>query len=364
MDKKIHIAVIGCGRVSGHHVRAINKNPHLKLAAISDLSVKRMDEICGVDKVPHYQNYHTMLENHPEIDAVAIITPSGMHFEHAFDIVNIYKKHVIIEKPIVMTLKQGEILGEAAIKNSVQVFPVHQYRFNRCVQRIRKAILENELGRIQLATVRMRWCRPQSYYDRDPWRGTFALDGGCCTNQGIHHLDLLRYLNGDIKRINCMMRTFGSNIEVEDTVIAIAEFENGALGNIEITTAARPHDFESSLSIVGSKGLAMLGGSFTDKLIEFSPRPSDAIDFSDNFEDAYGLGHENIYMGVLNAILYDEKPAVEFLDAMNTMKLLHAMYVSAEKNTWVNLDEGLSSLQLGRQDNTLAQPYRVTKIKA
>ena len=362
MKKIIHIAIIGCGRVAGHHVRAINKHPNLKLIAISDLNIDRMEKLCGAEQVPHYQNYHEMLDNHPEIEAVAIITPSGMHFEHALDMVNIYRKHVIIEKPVVMTLEQGKILGEFAKKNSVQVFPVHQYRFNRCVQRIRQAILDGELGKIQLATVRMRWCRPQHYYDRDPWRGTFAMDGGCCTNQGIHHLDLLRCLNGEVKRVNCMMRTFGSNIEVEDTVIANIEFENGALGNIEITTAARPDDFESSLSIIGSKGLAMLGGAFTDKLLEFSPNKSATIDFSDDFEDAYGLGHHKIYDGVFNAITKQEKPAVEFSDAIKTMNFLHAMYVSAENNTWININEGLSSKKLGQSNDALAQMYRTKKL--
>ena len=361
MEKIVNIAIIGCGRVAGHHVRAINKNPQLKLVAVSDLSVQRMKDLPGAGQVPHYENYHNMMDNHPEIDTVAIITPSGMHFEHALDIVSLYKKHVVIEKPVVMTLEQGRILEEAASNSFVQIFPVHQYRFNRCVQRIRKAIFDQELGQIQLATVRMRWCRSQAYYDRDPWRGTFAMDGGCCTNQGIHHLDLLRYLNGEVKRVNAIMKTFGSKIEVEDTVVASIEFENGAFGSIEITTAARPCDFESSLSVIGSKGLAMLGGSFTDKLIEFSPEPQETLKCSDSFEDAYGLGHNDIYSGVFNAITKRAKPAVEFHDAMNTMKFLHAMYVSAENNSWINIDEGISSPNLGRHDDTLSQLYRAKR---
>ena len=306
----INIAIIGCGRVSGHHVRAIQNNPHLALVAVSDINYIRMQEMRHINNVPCYESYHDMMRKHTEIDAVAIITPSGMHFEHALDIVTMYKKHVIIEKPIVMTPSQGIKLEQAAHANKVTVFPVHQYRFNTCVQRIKKAIDHDELGQVFLATVRMRWCRPQSYYDRDPWRGTYALDGGCCTNQGIHHLDLLRYLNGEVKRVNSIMKTVGSKIEVEDTVVALLEFENGSIGNLEITTAARPHDFESSLSIIGTKGLAMLGGAFTDKLLEFSPDKTQIEQCSDSFQDAYGYGHNEIYGGVYRVLNGVGEPAL------------------------------------------------------
>jgi UDP-N-acetyl-2-amino-2-deoxyglucuronate dehydrogenase len=362
MKNIINVAIIGCGRVAGHHVRAIDNHPQLNLVAVCDLQQDRISNMLGMKTIPNYTNYHRMMVSHPEIDVVAIITPSGMHFEHAFDMIDIYKKHVVIEKPVVMTLQQGNQIAKAAANAGVHIFPVHQYRFNRCVQRIRQAIMNQELGKVQLATVRMRWCRQQSYYDRDAWRGTFALDGGCTTNQGIHHLDLLRYLNGEIKMVNCMMRTFGSNVEVEDTVIANLEFENGALGNIEIITSARPRDFESSLSIVGSKGLAMLGGSFTDKLLEFSPVPQDVIIYSDDFDDAYGFGHNVIYDGVYKGITDIGSPAISFSDAMNTMKFLHAMYVSSENGTWVNVQDGLSSKRLGSANEKLHNLYRTFRV--
>jgi len=355
----IQVALVGCGRVAGHHVKAIKENPNLALVALSDIEPLRSSKINGDNGLPCYANYHEMMERHPGIEVVAIITPSGMHFEHACDVVQIYKKNVVIEKPIVMTPSQGEKLADLARKNKVGIFPVHQYRFNRCVQRIKKAIQDDELGIIFLATVRMRWCRPQSYYDKAPWRGTYALDGGCTTNQGIHHLDLLRYLNGEIKRVNAVMRTVGANIEVEDTVLSLLEFENGAIGNFEVTTAARPDDFESSLSIMGSKGMAMLGGAFTDKLLAFSPDNSQTQLYSDQFEDAYGYGHREIYQGVVQSLKGLGQPALTFNDGMKTIQLLHAIYASAEKSTWVNVSDNLSSSKLGVMDEVLASLYRV-----
>lgn len=363
MPRILNVAIIGCGRVAGHHVRAVNNNPLFRLAAICDLKVERMAALPGADGAPRFSNYHEMFRNHPEIDAVAVITPSGMHYEHALESVRDYGKSVIIEKPVVMRITQGKELADAAAAREVHVFPVHQYRFNRCVQRIRKAVANDELGDIFLATVRMRWCRPQGYYDRDPWRGTFSMDGGCCTNQGIHHLDMLRYFAGEVKRVNAVMKTCGAKIEVEDTVIATLEFESGALGVIEITTAARPQDFESSISIAGSKGLAMLGGWATDKLVTFSPAPEEEARYSDTFADAYGLGHNEIYAGVYEAIVNGGKPAVEFSDAMKTIQFLHAVYLSDERRGWVEVARGEESARLGRPDDVLAQLYRTQKIE-
>jgi UDP-N-acetyl-2-amino-2-deoxyglucuronate dehydrogenase len=358
VSETLNVAIVGCGRVAGHHVRAIVNHPRLRLTAIADLRPERMETVGAAAGVARFTNYHEMLQRHPEIHVVTVITPSGMHGEHALDVIRTYARHVVIEKPVVMRLSQGAELGRAARAAGVQVFPVHQYRFNRCVQRILRAVRERELGEIALATVRQRWCRTQQYYDRDPWRGTFALDGGCCTNQGIHHLDMLRILAGEVRRVNATMRTFNANIEVEDTATATLEFESGALGVLEITTAARPRDYESSLSIVGTRGTAMLGGWATDKLMVFSPKPEDEAAYSDSFADAYGFGHDDIYRGVYAAIVEGGPPAVGFEDAMKTVALLHAVYASAERGAWVELALQPESERLGRPDDALAAIYR------
>ena len=198
MDNKLNIALIGCGRVAGHHARSIAKIPELaRLVAVCDLVEERGNDLANTYNIDAFNNYFEMLNQHPEIDVVSIMTPSGMHFEHALDIIENFQKHLVIEKPMVMTLDQGNRLKEEAKNNGVNIFPVFQYRFNKSVQKIKSTKKTNELGELFLATVRTRWCRPQSYYDRDPWRGTYSHDGGALTNQGIHHLDLLRWI------VNC-----------------------------------------------------------------------------------------------------------------------------------------------------------------
>ncbi len=357
----LNVAIIGCGRVAGHHVLAINKHEGLRLVSVCDSNINRLEAFSVENKIKKYSNYFEMMEREKEIDLVAIVTPSGMHFEHAIDVIANYKKNIIIEKPIVMNPSQGNRLKEIAKKNEVDVFPSHQYRFNKCAQRIKKGIKDNELGEIFLCNVRMRWCRTQEYYDRDKWRGTYAMDGGCLTNQGIHHLDLLRYFLGEVKKVNATMKTNGVNIEVEDTVVANIEFENNAIGTLEITTAARPRDFESSLSVMGSKGIAMLGGWATDKLMTYSPDPTQEHTYSDNFKSAYGFGHNEIYDGAYKKILNLGVEAITLKDALKTIDFLHALYKSDEEKDWINISDHPVSCRLGCLDDNLLDLYRTKK---
>ena len=362
MTKIINIAMIGCGRVAGHHTRSIRKVSNVQLVAVCDLDEEKAKELASSENVPAYINYHDMFARHPEIDVVGICTPSGMHFEHALEMIQEYQKHVVIEKPTVMRVSQGIQLSNEAAKHKVKIFPVFQYRFNKSVQFVRNATLSREMGDLVLGTIRLRWCRPQRYYDRAPWRGTYALDGGALTNQGVHLLDLLRYLAGEVKWVYADIATLGANIEVEDTGVVILEFENGGKGVIEITTAARPDDFESSISVLGSKGLAMVGGWATNELLAYSPKPDEEEINSEIFPDVYGFGHQEIYSGVYNALANMGNPSVEFEDAMKSIELLHAIYCSAENQERIYIKDGKESKFLGKASEDLANLYRTTKL--
>ena len=368
MKKLLNVALIGCGRVAGHHALSISKIPELmNLVAVCDLVIDRANELAAHHNVFAYYNYFKMLKEHPEIDVVSVITPSGMHFEHALDVICDFKKHVIIEKPMVMTLTQGRELKKKANINGVKIFPVFQYRFNKSVQRVKSTHDNNDLGELFLATVRTRWCRPQKYYDRDPWRGTYSHDGGALTNQGIHHLDLLRYLAGEVKKVNAQMKTFGVHVEIEDTIVANLEFESGAIGIIEITTAARPDDFESSISVLGDKGLAIVGGWATNDLITFSPDPEQEALNSEIFPDVYGFGHKQIYIGVYESIVNNGKPAVEFEDGIKTIQLLHSIYRSAgiREGAFIGtpvVNIGMRQMKRMHGDNVIDVDYKSSEI--
>lgn len=362
--RAINIALIGCGRVAGHHCRSITATPRARLSAVCDLDAAKARALAEENGVPSFTDYRVMFATHPEIDVAAIITPSGMHYEHAIEIMERYGKHVIVEKPTFMRPSQLTAAYAAADRLGLRVFPVFQNRHNKAVQRIKRAITQEELGAIRIISVRVRWCRPQRYYDMAPWRGTFSHDGGCLANQGIHHVDLLRYLGGEVARVNATLRTLGAEIEVEDTAVATLEYISGTVGSVEVTTAARPDDFEASLSIVGAKGLAQIGGIAVNELQIFTPDPSECATNSEGFVGVkghgavYGYGHTQMYKDIV-AFFRDGTPyPVDRDDALGTLKLLNAFYRSGESGGWVAVADEAESPRLGRLDEAISNHYR------
>jgi len=331
IDKKIKFSIVGCGRIAYRHIEAILENDKAELVALCDLNLdKATERNKGVD-VNIYQNYNEMLRKE-NIDVVCIMTPSGMHAEHAIDIINKYKKHVVVEKPMALTVADGQKLIDTAKKNDVKLFVVHQNRFNKAIQKIKSAIDSNSFGKIVLGTVRIRWSRGQSYYDRDPWRGTWALDGGALTNQAIHHLDLLQWLVGEVHSVSAIGATQLVDVEVEDTACAWLKFKNGALGAVEVTTATRPlnKDLEASISILGENGVVIVEGASVNKLSTWTFGGIDLLEYSEDPPNVYGFGHNHIINNVVDSLTKGGDPLVKGEDALSSIRLLHALYKSIE----------------------------------
>ncbi len=355
-------ALIGCGRIAGHHARSIRAVDGIELVAVCDLSVDKAQAYGEEFSVPWYTDYRAMLRDHPEIRLVSVITPSGMHHEHALEMMGRWGKSVVVEKPTFLKASQLDAAYDLAERSGVHMFPVFQNRHNRAVQRVKHAVDRGELGDIRVISVRTRWCRPQRYYDQAPWRGTFAQDGGALTNQGIHHLDLLRYLGGEVGQVAATMRTLGAQIEVEDTVVGNFSFVSGAVGSLEITTAARPIDYEASISIVGAKGLAQLGGIAVNELQVFTPDPAACAAASEDFSGCvYGYGHEAIYRDIAAVFHRGASYPVSRQDNFNTIRLLNAFYAADERGEVVTVGEVAESSRLGRPDEALADLYRLSE---
>ena len=355
----INIAIIGCGRISGHHCSAISKTKGVELIAVCDLNIQKANHYKKLFNVKAYSNYHHMLIENPNIDAVVIVTPSGMHFEHSLDIINRYKKHIIVEKPTFLRSSQVQKIYRKANEMGVNIFPIFQNRHNLAVKRVMRGLIEGELGKLHSISVRVRWCRPQHYYDMAPWRGTFSMDGGCLTNQGIHHIDLLRKLGGRVTQVCSTHRTLGVNIEVEDTACASLVFDNGAIGTLEVTTAARPVDYEASLSLVCEKGLAQIGGIAVNELQIYTPDPGTCKANSEDFSgNVYGKGHIKIYEEIVDHFEGINNFSVTYQDTLETIQLLNSFYSSNENNGWVDVSLSGDSERLGKQNTELANLYR------
>ncbi|WP_301081957.1 Gfo/Idh/MocA family protein, partial [Faecalibaculum rodentium] len=292
-------ALIGCGRISPNHIQAARNNG-LKIAALCDLDREaaiRLIRQFKLEGVAVYADHHTMLEReHP--DLVAIVTDSGSHARIALDCLEA-GSHVLIEKPMALSLQEADQIIDTARTCGLQVGVCHQNRFNRSVQYIRKAMEAGRFGRLSHGTAHIRWNRSRQYYDQAPWRGTWAQDGGCLMNQGIHSADLLRWMmGGDVEEVMaCTSQRQHPYIEGEDLALAIIRFAGGACATLECTTNVYPCNLEETLYLFGEKGTVKAGG-ISDNIIEYWAF-ADGLDdpetvkaeYGENPPDIYGYGH-------------------------------------------------------------------------
>jgi predicted dehydrogenase len=290
------------------------------------------------------QAFYTIesLLNEKAIDVVSVLTPSGLHAQHSIQIAKA-GKHVVVEKPMAMRLDDADAMIAACDEAGVMLFVVKQNRFNVPVVKAREALAAGRFGKLVLGTVRVRWCRDQSYYDNDAWRGTWRMDGGVLANQASHHVDMLEWFMGDVESVHARATTALVNIEAEDTAVATLKFHNGALGIIEATTAARPRDMEGSFSILGEKGAVEIAGFSVNKIRTWQFRDKLPVDdevaekYSVNPPNVYGFGHQAYYENVLDCLEGGRAALVDGLTGRKSLELISALYESIETGAEVHL---------------------------
>ena len=274
--KNFRIALAGCGRISKNHFEAIDKIDGLDLVAVSDVDSDRAQEAGKNWGVPYFTSYEKMLAE-SNADVVTIATPSGLH--HEMGIVAAQRgKHVVMEKPMSISLTGADALVHACDKAAVQLFVVKQNRLNPPVQLLKRAVDKNRFGRIYMASCIVHWARPQEYYDQAPWRGTWEFDGGAFMNQASHYVDLIQWIMGPVESVMAKTATLARRIETEDTGVAILKFRSGALGTIQVTMLAYPRNLEGSLTVLGEKGSAKIGGTAVNKIEHWEFADSDDDD--------------------------------------------------------------------------------------
>lgn len=338
----IKFALIGCGRVSYKHINALKNIQGAKLVAVCDIKEERARQKGRESGVSWYTNYHEMLEKEA-IDVVNILTESGTHAQLAIDIVNRFHKHIVVEKPIALRLEDADAMIEACDKAGVKLFVVKQNRYNLAVTKLREALDTGRLGKLVLGTVRVRWHRDQAYYDSDPWRGTWAQDGGVFANQASHHIDLLQWMMGPVESVFARTATLLHKIETEDTGVAVLRFANGALGVIEATTCARPDDLEGSLTIMGEGGAVEIGGFAVNKIktwafVKTALEDKDIVEkYSEEPPNVYGYGHEQFLRMVVDSVSHNKKSLIDGLEGRKSLEVINALYESVESGKEVFL---------------------------
>jgi predicted dehydrogenase len=341
----IRIALIGCGRIAQRHSDLLGTNQiaGAKLAAVCDVIKDRAQRMGSKHNVPWYSDMDEMMRAEGgNIDVVAVLTPSGLHAEQVVHLAA-YNKHIIVEKPMALSIDDADAMIRACYLRGIKLFVVKQNRFNLPVQCLRRAMESGRFGKLVLGTVRVRWCRRQDYYDQDAWRGTWAYDGGVLANQASHHVDLLQWMMGNVQSVFAKSRTALVKTETEDTAIATVQFDNGALGIIEATTATRPKDLEGSISILGENGTVEIGGFAVNKIktwqfTEELPEDKDVFDkYSVNPPNVYGFGHQAYYEHVVDSLERNVPALVDGIEGRKSVELLSALYESIETGREIQL---------------------------
>lgn len=350
----LNFALVGCGRIAKRHSELLGEGiiKNARLSAVCDAVLSNAEKIGNKFNVAYYQDMDVMMRSVP-IDVVVVLTPSGMHADHVINLAK-YEKHIMVEKPMALTVEDAEAMIYACDENNIKLFVIKQNRFNVPVVKLREAIELGRFGKLNLGTVRVRWARHQAYYDQDVWRGTWAMDGGVLTNQASHHVDMLEWMMGDVESVFAKTVTALANIETEDTAVVTVKFKSGALGVIEATTATRPTNLEGSISILGEKGTVVIGGVAVNEMQTWSfedvqNEDADVLDkFSVNPPNVYGFGHQAYYEHVVDCISTGSPNLVDGLEGRKSIELISAIYESAETGKEVFLRFQPQHCRLGK----------------
>jgi UDP-N-acetyl-2-amino-2-deoxyglucuronate dehydrogenase len=283
-----------------------------------------------------------MLDECPA-DAAVICTPSGLHPKHGI-LAAAHGLHVICEKPMATRLEEADALVEACDTAGVYLFVVKQNRLNPGVQLLKRAVDKGRFGRLYLANATVRWQRPQSYYDMAPWRGTWEFDGGAFMNQASHYVDMIQWLVGPVESVAAKTATLGRRIESEDTGVATCRFRNGALGTIEVTMLTYPRNMEGSITLIGERGTARIGGTALNRIEywEFAEyddddREIETLRLAADPLSVYGSGHRPYYENVVKVMRGDEEPGTDGREGRKSLELILGIYESARTGREVSL---------------------------
>lgn len=362
------IVIIGCGVIGKHHAIVATRHTDFVVAGLVDTDPAAMEAVAdavvehGGDRPSSYGSIAEALA--AGADLAAICTPSGLHIEEAEECLAA-GVHVVIEKPLDVSVQRGvefARLVEAAEQRGQVVSVISQHRFDPGSQVVRTIIEEKKLGTVTSAMASMAWFRSQQYYDSGDWRGTWALDGGgAVMNQGVHTVDLLRWFLGRPSEIFAHTAQLAhERIEIEDTATATIRFESGALAALHLTTAAYP-GLTVRLQVHGSLGSAIIdndelkylhaGDGEVDANLRSaksranqaeSTKAEDEFSGSRNDPNAFLAGHLRQYDDIAAAIKDGGRPLVDTNEALLSLALVRAIYVSATLGQPVAFDDVLN----------------------
>ena len=351
---KFKVVIIGCGRIAKKHINLlVNEfDGECKIVGICDISTEKMQHFSDEHKLSQYTSIEAMMEG-CQPDIAVILSESGNHGKHILRVAEYPIKALVCEKPLCLDILEAKKVINICASKGIELFLVKQNRLNPPVKKMFEAIKQNHLGKLMVASVRVRWCRTQDYYSQDSWRGTWAMDGGALTNQASHHVDLLLESMGPIESVTAYTARMLANIEAEDTAIAILKFANGGLGTIEVTTATRPKDIEGSISILGSTGVVEIGGFAVNEIKTWEVEnhmisEKELQDLNENPPNVYGYSHLRYYRLVFDDLRNGTHQATRGVDGLKSLDVIHAIYESSITNTEIEVGTNYKFSRLGK----------------
>jgi UDP-N-acetyl-2-amino-2-deoxyglucuronate dehydrogenase len=330
---KTGIGIVGCGTIAAVHAEAISRAEGAKLVSVFSRSREKASLLGQKHGVRIFSDWEAFVTD-AELDMVSICTPSGTHLDYG-RLAAGSKKHVVVEKPIEVTLKRSLDLIDSCKRNGVQLAVIFQNRFLPGAAALKNSIEQGAIGKVFMAGAVVKWHREQAYYDGAPWRGTLALDGGgVLINQAIHTIDLLQWAVGPVDEVWGQTGTFTHrNIEGEDNAAACLRFENGAIGTIEASTSVVPPS-NRKIEVHGEQGTAVLDGdSFRlmkmgedASLVQKNAVSSGA---SSPLQGFSSQPHREQFEAIVRAVGAGDAPPVSGGESLRALAVVLAVYESA-----------------------------------
>lgn len=337
-EKHLGIAIIGCGLIGGFHFRALSKIPAYDIKGVWDAIPEVAKNFTDTYGIKGYNSLRELLSD-PEVNVVDICLPSSLHAEYGCQAAAA-GKHVIVEKPIDITMEAANRLVKTCENSKVFLAVILQNRFIPSVIKVKQALENNVLGKIYAGEASIKWFRDENYYKSSKWKGTKKFDGGgALINQSIHTIDLLLWFLGDFKSVASLVRTVRHEIEVEDLAMAIAQFKNGAIATVTGATSLKP-GFSERVELYGEKGAIALevgrivrwkvDGCLEEDYLDAPPVNCASADPAGIAPD----NHQSQFTAIAEAILKGEQPPVSGTDAMRALEFILDIYDANER--WVN----------------------------
>jgi UDP-N-acetyl-2-amino-2-deoxyglucuronate dehydrogenase len=340
-ESKIRFALVGCGRISASHFEALRCHAdRADLTAVCDTDQEALARAVANTGACGFASLDQLLSA-KVADVVVLCTPSGLHPSQTVAAAQ-GGVHVVTEKPMATRWTDGLNMVRACDQAGVFLFVVKQNRRNATLQLVKSAVDQGRFGRIYMVVINVFWSRPQSYYDSAKWRGTWEFDGGALMNQASHYVDLVDWLMGPVESVQAYVATLARNIQVEDTATVGVKWRSGALGSINVTMLTYPKNLEGSLTIIGEKGTAKVGGVAVNEIqdwhfVESRPEDQDVAKASYETTSVYGFGHPLYYDNVISTLRGECEAETDGREGLRSLEILIASYLSARDGRRVAL---------------------------